>query len=354
MIMLDKKIVNKFDKKNMYAVLSDFPIQVCNAVDIASGVNVSKFNKKGIKNIIINGLGGSAIGGDLLRSYAYYEMKIPVFINRNYTLPAFADKDTLAVISSYSGNTEETNTAYKEALKRGCRIICVTSGGSVEKIARKNKNLFIKIPGGLQPRCAIGYSFFSLLILFTKLGFIKDKSEEINETVINLEESLAEYTDLSFDDNEALILATVIKGKLPVIYSSADVFDVVNLRWRGQISENAKILAYGNVYPEMNHNELVGWKLNEDILKKIILIILHDVDDNPRVKLRMKITEKIYKKYADNVIKLYSECDSRLARIFDLIYLGDWVSFYLAILNEVDPTPVDAINYLKNELEKIK
>jgi glucose/mannose-6-phosphate isomerase len=352
--MIQSKVLSKYDKQDMYSVLYDFPVQVCNAVDIASKVVVKKIKTANVKNIIINGLGGSAIGGDLLRSYVANEISVPVYINRNYTLPAFAKKDTLAIISSYSGNTEETVTAFKEALARKCQIICITSGGTVEKLAKKNGCLIVKIPGGLQPRCALGYSFFTLLILFTKLKFIGDKSAEINDVIINLEQALTEYTNVAFAENEALRIAAMLKDKLPVIYSSADVLDVVNLRWRGQISENAKILAYGNLYPEMNHNELVGWKLNEDILKKIVVIYLEDVNDNKRIKMRMKITEKVYKKYAANILHLNSDCKSGLARIFDLIYLGDWVSYYLAILNEVNPTPVDAISYLKKELEKAK
>jgi glucose/mannose-6-phosphate isomerase len=323
-------------------------------VDIANKVTVNKIKTARINNVIINGLGGSAIGGDLLRSYTASEIKVPIYINRNYTLPAFAKKDTLAIISSYSGNTEETVTAFKKALARKCQIVCITSGGTVEKIAKKNGCLLIKIPGGLQPRCALGYSFFTLLILFTKLKFISDNSSEINDVIINLEQALTEYTNVAFAENEALRIAAVLKDKLPIIYSSVDVLDIVNLRWRGQISENAKMLAYGNLFPEMNHNELVGWKLNEDILKKTVVVFLEDAKDNPRIKMRMKITDKVFKKYTSNILHLNSDCKTELARIFDLIYLGDWVSYYLAILNEVNPTPVDAISYLKKQLEKIK
>lgn len=352
--MINKKIISRIDKQNMFSILCDFPLQVCNAVDIAGKVKTNKVNVKNIKNLIINGLGGSAIGGDLLRSYVANEISVPVYVNRNYTLPRFADKDSLAIISSYSGNTEETTSAFKDALSRKCRIICVSSGGTVEKLAKKHKILLVKIPGGLQPRCAIGYSFFSLLVLFTKLNLIEDKSADINETLLMLEQSLDDLANLTFDSNPALQIAALLKDKLPVIYSSVDVLDIVNLRWRGQISENAKILAYGNLFPEMNHNELVGWELNKDILKKINVIFLEDVSDNPRIKMRMKITEKVFKKHAANILHLSSDCKSKLARIFDLIFLGDWVSYYLAILNGVNPTPVNAITYLKKELDKIK
>jgi glucose/mannose-6-phosphate isomerase len=350
---MEKKLIKKIDKSNMFDVLKTFPLQVKNALKIAGKYDLKSFNKSGIKNIIISGLGGSAIGGDLFRSYTQYEMKIPVLVNRNYTLPKFADKNTLVIISSYSGNTEETISAYKQAMETKCRIICITSGGEVKKIAEKNKHNCIIIPGGLQPRCALGYSFFTLLALFIKLGFIKDREEEIEETIKILDDGKAKYTVLSSEKNLAMQIAIDLKGKLPIVYSSTDLMDVVNLRWRGQISENAKIVAYGNFYPEMNHNELVGWKLNEDILKKMIVIFLKDKNDNERIKLRMNITADIYKKYSNNIISLESNGKGKLGRIFDLIYLGDWVSYYLAILNGVNPTPVDVISYLKNKLEKI-
>ncbi|MBI5402896.1 MAG: bifunctional phosphoglucose/phosphomannose isomerase [Ignavibacteriae bacterium] len=350
---MDKKLIRKFDKENMFDVLNGFPLQVKEALKIAGKHDLKSFKKKGIGNIIISGLGGSAIGGDLFRSYTQYDIKVPVMVNRNYTLPEFADKKTLVIISSYSGNTEETIAAYKQAIEAKCKIICITSGGEIKKIAKKNKHHCLIIPGGLQPRCALGYSFFSLLTVFVKLGLVNDRKEEIKETLKILEEGREEFTNLNPENNVALKVAIEIRNKLPVVYSSSDVLDVVNLRWRGQISENAKILAYGNVYPEMNHNELVGWKLNADILKKIVVIFLKDPADNERVKLRMNITLDIIKEYAGNIITLESNARGKLARIFDLIYLGDWVSFYLAALNEVNPTPVKAISYLKTELEKI-
>lgn len=350
---MEKKIIKNIDKSNMYNVLRDFHLQVKDALGIIDKYKLNKFNTRGIKSVIISGLGGSAIGGDLFRSFTQYEIRIPVTVNRNYTLPKFANRNTLVIISSYSGNTEETISAYKQAIKARCRIICITSGGEVQKIAEKNKHNCIIIPKGFQPRCALGYSFFTLLILFQKLGLIKGKREEIKEAIKILERGAGVYTKLNLEKNPALKIAADLKGKLPIIYSSVDLLDIVNLRWRGQISENSKILAYGNLYPEMNHNELVGWKLNGDILKKTVVIFLKDIKDNDRIKRRMKITSEIIKKYADNILYLESNGRYKLGRIFDLIYLGDWVSYYLAILNNADPTPVDAISYLKNKLEKI-
>jgi glucose/mannose-6-phosphate isomerase len=352
--MINSDTIKKIDNSKMFDVLKNFPSQVEDAVNIAGKADLKKFDTKEINNIIITGLGGSAIGGDLIRSYTNYEIKFPVSVNRNYILPRYADKNTLVIISSYSGNTEETISAYQDAIKRNCRIICISSGGEVEKMASKNNHILIKVPKGYQPRCAIGYSFFSLLILFSRLKFISDKKEEIKKTIELIKLNSQKYTDINADDNTAIYLANIIKNHLPIIYSSADILDIVNLRWRGQFSENAKILAYGNYYPEMNHNELVGWNKNEEILKKLIVIMFRDTDDNDRIKIRMDITKKTFEKFASEILEIGGNGNSRLERIFDLIYLGDWVSYYVAILNEVDPTPVDVIENLKKELAKYK
>ena len=349
-IPIDSQLLKSIDKENMFDVLKNFHNQIKDAVQIAEKIDVTSIDTSGINNIVVNGLGGSAIGGDFARSYTTYEIAVPIFVNRNYSLPSFVNSDTLSIISSYSGNTEETNSAYNEAIKRNCKIICISSGGSVEKTALDNKHLLVKIPGGLQPRCALGYSFFTLIILLSKLGFIKILSSDIDAVISNIERKSVLYTEFNSEENLAIKLANELKGKLPIVYSSVDILDVVNLRWRGQLSENAKVLAYGNFLPEMNHNELVGWKLNEDILKKIVVLMLEDDEDNERIKLRMEITSGIMEKYADNIIKLKGEGNKRLERIFDLVCLGDWVSYYLAILNKIDPTPVEAIDFLKNKL----
>ena len=349
-IPIDSQLLKSIDKDNMFDVLKNFHKQIKDAVQIAEKIDVTSIDTSGINNIVANGLGGSAIGGDFARSYTTYEIAVPTFVNRNYSLPSFVNSNTLSIISSYSGNTEETNSAYNEAIKRNCKIICISSGGSVEKTALENKHLLVKIPGGLQPRCALGYSFFTLIIILSKLGFIKILSSDIDAVISNIERKSVLYTEFNSEENLAIKLANELKGKLPIVYSSVDILDVVNLRWRGQLSENAKVLAYGNFLPEMNHNELVGWKLNEDILKKIVVLMLEDDEDNERIKLRMEITSEIMKKYADNIIKIKGEGNKRLERIFDLVYLGDWVSYYLAILNKIDPTPVEAINFLKNKL----
>ncbi len=341
--------IKLYDKSNMFDVLLGFSEQVSEALKIGQAIELNR-NEFNFGKIIISGLGGSAISGDLLRSSCVYESPVPVFINRNYRLPHFADKHTLVILSSYSGNTEETLSSYEEALSRKCNVICISSGGKLSLLAENNKHLLIKVPGGLQPRCALGYSFFPLLILFTKLELIRDKTFQVNSIIKRLKSRSLQYSAMDENENNALKIANYLVGKIPVIYSSIDFFDIVNLRWRGQLSENAKTLAYGNYLPEMNHNEIVGWQENPELLKKIGVIALRDAEDNEPIKKRMEITLNIIKPLASLILQVEGEGESLLERIFDVIYLGDWMSYYLALINKTDPTPVEKINYLKNKL----
>ena len=340
------------DTSNMYSLVKKFPEQVEEAISIGKATT-ARVSGRTIQNIVLCGLGGSAIGGDLLKSYLARELKVPFLVNRHYTLPGFVGKNSLVIISSYSGNTEETLSAFKEAEKRGAKILCISSGGEVGKIAKRKKTPIIKIPGGLPPRAALGYSVFPLLITLRKLGLIKNKSSEISETIALLKQKSDEYGNPDSASNRAFQLAEQLRGRLGIVYSSTERFDAVATRWRGQMAENSKSLMFGHVLPEMNHNELVGWKALPEQMREIQVVFLRDKDDHPRVRVRMDITRGIIAEHTQHITELWSEGTSSLARMFSLVYLGDWVSFYLAILNGIDPTPVKVIDYLKNELSRV-
>ncbi len=342
----------RLDPSNMRGLISGFPRQAEEAVAIGEASKI-RFPISKIRNIVLSGLGGSAIGGDLLRSYLAEELSVPIAVSRHYFLPGYVNEHTLVIVSSYSGNTEETISSQKDAVKRKAKVLCITSGGAVKRAADRWKQPVITIPGGLPPRAALGYSFFPTLIALSKLGFIKSRKNDIRETISLLKDKATVYADAGSPDNKAFLIAQSLYGKLPVVYSSADRFDTVNVRWRGQMSENAKTLAYGHVFPELNHNEIVGWEVLKDVMKKIHVIILRDKEDNARVQLRMNITRDIIGGFADGITEVRSEGKSLLARTFSLLYLGDWVSFYLAMANGVDPTPVKKIDFLKEELAKV-
>lgn len=347
--MITKVEIAKYDGSNMFNVLAKFPDQLEEAFEIGTAVNAPD-DAKGLSNIIITGLGGSAVGGDLLRSYLQYEIKVPVLVNRNYHLPGFADKDTLVICSSYSGSTEETLSAYAEAKEKGCKIICISSGGELSQNAATDGNYVITVPKGYQPRCALAFSFVPLLMLIAKLGYISERSDEIKGMINRIREKSLQYTNIDDNENSSVNLANHIAGKIPVIYSSTDIMDVVNYRWRCQLEENSEVLAFGHVVPEMNHNEIVGWQKNQEILRKFVVIYLADKDDNPRIKTRMEIMRGIIKPCVDTELFIEAEGSTKLERLFDLIYLGDWISFYLAIINKANPSTIENINILKNKL----
>lgn len=348
-----QNLIQQHDPKGMRNLILNFPKQAEEAVAIGNAALI-RMNVNAIRQIVVTGLGGSAIGGDLLRAYLADTCPVPVFVNRHYYFPKYVGKQTLVIISSYSGNTEETVSAYKDAIKRKAKIFCITSGGEVEKIAKKHKHPYIKIPGGFPPRAALGYSFFPTLIALSKLGFVKNQKKEIGETLSLLTRLSARYSRHDSSENTALQLARTLHGHLPLIYSAADRFDTVNTRWRGQITENAKTLAFGHVFPELNHNEIVGWEVLKDLMKKMHVVILRDKDDYTRIKLRMDVTKGIIGDLAGGITEVYSEGTLLLARMFSLLYLADWVSFYLAMLNGVDPSPVKKIDFLKDELGKVR
>ncbi len=340
------------DPSNMFDLIRAFPDQAEEATRIGYQAG-ARVNVTGVRNIVLCGLGGSAIGGDFLKSYLAGDLTVPFSVNRHYTLPAFVGPSSLVIISSYSGNTEETTTAHKEAIRRKAKILCISSNGITEKVAKAKKTPFIKIPGGLPPRAALAYSFFPLLITLGKAGLIKDRKRDIQETIALLRAKGPAYTDLTPEANPALALAEQLHGRLGVFYSSTERFDAVNTRWRGQMAENAKTLTFGNVLPEMNHNELVGWRVLTDLMRETQVVFLRDKDDHRRVQKRMDVTIGVLRRYTDRIREVRSEGRSLLARMFSLVHLGDWTSYYLAILNGIDPTPVEVIDYLKSELGKV-
>lgn len=344
--------IKAVDPSGMYDLIRTFPDQVDEAVTIGTTARISLRNRT-IGQIVLTGLGGSAIGGDLLRSYLADDLKVPFIVNRTYTLPRFVDSRTLVIVSSYSGNTEETNAAHREALKRRAMVLCISSDGITAKLAKRRGSPLITVPGGLPPRAALGYSFFPLLLALTKIDLVSDKSREIKETITLLRKKSAEYSNPDPSGNRALQLAAQLQGRIGVVYSSTERFDSVMTRWRGQVAENGKSLLFGHVLPEMNHNELVGWKVLREQMREIQVLFLRDREDHRRVQMRMDITKGILNTYTSRITEVWSEGTSLLARMFSLVYLGDWVSFYVAILHREDPTPVAVIDHLKHELAKV-
>jgi len=327
--LINIKIKMPLDNENMLQVIKDFPNQCKEALNLPRGISVSG----DIKNIIVTGMGGSAIGGDLLKTYLH-DSKIPIYVNRDYKMPNFVNEDSLVFVVSYSGNTEETLSAFEDAIDKKAKIIGITSGGRLAEDCKK----VIKIPAGLQPRAALGYLFFPMLGILHNTNLAIVKNQDLNEMLEILKD-----TEKFNDEGEAL--AKKLKEKIPIIYAS-DLLGAVAFRWKTQINENAKMPAFYNVFSEMNHNEIASYQ-NMD--RKFVAIMIRDKYDNERIKKRMDICKGIMEERTD-VEEVHTQGEGLLARIFSTIYLADFVSYYLAIWNRVDPSPVHIIENLKRKL----
>jgi len=341
--------LKKFDQHNMYGNIVNFYSQIAEGIKIGQGADLGVLPEKSFSNIVLAGMGGSAIGGDLLRSFLKTELKMPFIIHRNYNLPDFAGENSLVICSSYSGGTEETLSAFRTALDKGCTILCISTGGKLTDLARENEIPVIKIPSGMMPRAALGYSFTPLLLAFGRLNLCKDYSDDLGMCSKMLNDWSKDYLFES-SSNAAYELAARLTGKIVVIYSGPDYFDTVALRFKGQIGENSKQLAFCNVFPEFNHNELVGWELAPAITDKYMVLILRDIDDHYQVARRMDIVGRILKNKGVEVQELFSKGKNLLSRIFSQIQMADFASYYLALINQRDPTPIDLIELLKKEL----
>jgi glucose/mannose-6-phosphate isomerase len=339
------------DPLGMYGLIEGFPDQFRASLNALALTQLKKSAE--VASITIAGLGGSAIGGDVVRCVAGKELKVPFFVCRDYVLPGYINASSLVFACSYSGNTEETISVYNSARQAGARVICITSGGRLAQAAASDGVEVIPIPGGMPPRAALGHSVIALLGSLMNLGLIADQIQDAEETAEMLSMLAVRYGSQSHSDrNAAKSIAKSLYGKVVAIYAATGLLEAAAARWRGQIEENGKNLAFHHLLPEMNHNEILGWECPEEGLSGFGAIFLRDQGDHSQVQRRFDLTMQIVGRRAGVVHEIWSEGDSRLARLFSALYLSDFVSFYLALLNGVDPTRIDAIDFLKRELSR--
>jgi glucose/mannose-6-phosphate isomerase len=302
------------------------------------------FGGKIFTNVVVSGLGGSGIGGTIVAEIVSDEATAPILVNKDYFLPAFVNENTLVIISSYSGNTEETVNAMQQALEKNATIACISSGGKVIEIAKEKNLQFIIVPGGMPPRSCLGYSLTQLLFVLNYAGIISNRFEkELEKSVALLNKEEGRIQKL------ALRVAKKLYKKTPIIYSAAGV-EGVSVRFRQQINENAKMLCWHHVIPEMNHNELVGWV---DKNKKLGVVIFRNTSDYERIQSRIENNKEVIAGCTSTIIELFSKGKSKLENSIYLIHLGDWISLYMAQLRGVDATEVNVIDRLKGALSKI-
>ena len=350
--MLSQDQIKAIDISGMQQKVIEFPRQLRRGWQIgeegAVGVSLNQF-----KYVVFSGMGGSAIAGDMLISLFGDQLPIPFVVNRSYRLPGFANSDTLFIASSYSGDTEETLSALEEAEKRGCSVLCVTSGGMVEKKARDKGYPLFNLPGGYPPRAALGYGLGTLIQIMTQLGPKGITSDIFSSAVSSIEEKGKIWQDLNSPDNLALQISRALLGKIPLIYTSVDRYGSVGLRWKCQINENSKSHAFFFPFPEMNHNEIMGWQTHPgtaSFLSKMVMVLLKDTQDHPRIQRRMEITKTLVQAEKCDSIEANALGEHFLSRFLYLVHLGDFVSFYLAIHYGTDPTEIEKIDHLKKGL----
>ena len=324
----------------MKELIEKFSNQLKEAITIGEGAKLSKSSSK-ISNVMITGLGGSGIGGTIVSEIASETSSVPINVNKDYFLPKYVNHETLLIVSSYSGNTEETLNAFEIALKRKAKIVCITSGGKILDLAKETNTDYILLPGGMPPRSCLGYSLTQLFFVFNFFGLIKDDFKPQLKAAIDL---------LDKDENRIRTDAETIARKLinhtPIIYSTANN-EGIAVRFRQQINENSKMLCWHHVIPEMNHNELVGWTVKND---NLAVIFLRNDNDYSRTQKRIEINKEVISKYTDNITEIYSKGNSVIEKTIYMIHLCDWISMYLAEIKNIDATEVNVINYLKNTL----
>jgi len=330
---------------SMQRLIEQFPHQLQKAIEIGKNQQITQPNHT-IHNVVIAGLGGSGIGGNLVESIVSPHLQVPIIVCKNYDIPAFVGKHTLFIASSFSGSTEETLIALSQA--SDAKIACVSSGGKLIEIAKEKGYDFVQIPSEAPcPRAFLGYSFVQILFLLKNYGLLQHNFEGDLERSVSF---LQEKKDLIH--LEAKKLAENFYKKFPIIYADTRLGAVIT-RFQQQINENAKQLCHTHLFPEMNHNELVGWQLESEHYKNIAVLLVKTAYDHPRTRLRMEICEPIFEKKTDKVFSLYAEGDSFIEQVLFLIHIFDWASYYLAEKNGVDAFPVDIITHLKNELGKV-
>jgi glucose/mannose-6-phosphate isomerase len=352
----DTSKIRKVDKSGMLAFCVDAAAHYREAVKTAEKLSLNYSNPE---NIIVEGMGGSAIGGELLKDWARDKAQMPIEVGRAYSLPAYVNEKTLVLVVSYSGETEESLSAFLDAVKRRCMVFCVSSGGSLLEFAEKLGVPYLRVPLGIPPRAALPYLFVPLLMSLERARVVSGVSGEISEaTKLMAEISFENAPEKPVKDNSAKMLASGISGSVPVVYGFG-VYRSVAQRFKQQFNENSKVPSKWEFFSELNHNEIVGWEKAGKLAECFSTIFIRDKAESDEIRSRIETTKTLLPSGSKR-FEVWSQGKSALARMLSTVCIGDFTSVYLAILRGVDPTPVETINVLKEKMrqagtkEKIK
>lgn len=327
----------------MEKLIAAFPQNILDALNASKDLKFVS-PKKEIQNIVFVGMGGSGIGAKIIAQWVQDEVKVPVLVFQDYTLPKFVNENTLFIACSYSGNTEETLTTVEKAKDQGAHIIGVTSGGSLKTFCSNNGYDYVIVPGGNPPRSAMAFSIVHILNMLTNLELISStKMGQILSAKLLLD------SNIDLIKNEAKNLATFLYKKSGIFYSISD-YEPILIRARQQFNENSKVLCSHHVIPEMNHNELVGWAGGTN---EFAVVFFDTKDLNKQNRKRFEISLEVVKRYTSNVSIVDAIGDNPIEKSVYLIHLVDWASLYLSEMNKVDIMDIKVIDFLKSELSKI-
>lgn len=347
----DRQYVSRLDPKQMLEKFEQFPAQCREALAIGMSAPLPELSGNP-RLVMLTGLGGSAAGGDFMRALFEAEAATPFIVNRDYHLPKYVGKGDLVFATSYSGNTEETLSAYAEARAAGATVVVISSGGKLAEMASTDGNPVCLVPGGFPPRAALGYMLMPGIAICERLGLLP--AQDYEAAFAATETMLAENgASVPFGQNQAKQIGEAMHGSATVLYGLGHWQAVVANRWKGQFNENAKNLAFPNAFPELNHNEILGWvKAHEQHVERWIGVILEDGNESAKMQARAEITTRLIGETAQ-FFRVRAKGDRLLARMLSLTAFGDLASIYLAALNGIDPENIDWINTLKHELASV-
>ncbi len=329
-----EEYIDEFDSEDLLSDIKELPTQLKEGYDLVEDITLQNPSK-----VIITGMGSSFSAGHLLKSYLR-ESGVMVIANQDYSLPETTDGDSLVIAISYSGNTEETVSAYREAVRKKCSVISLSRGGKLRDLSDMNDTPFVKLPSGYKPRVTLGYQVGALLGVLEEAGIIRNAKSQVKNA--------SKALKLDVFEDYAKKISEKLEGRIPLIYSSKTYYPV-GYRWQNQFNENSKIIAHSNVFSDLNHNEVEGFR-NADQQGSFQIVMLQSQDDAPKIKQRMKTTRKIAQDIGVDVTQIGIKGNSYLTRLLSGVMIGDLSSYYLALRNEVDPSDIGAIEKVKNQL----
>ena len=347
-VLDDTSKIREVDKSDMLAFCVDAAKHYREAAKTAEKISLRYADPR---NIIVAGMGGSAIGGELLKDWARDKAQVPIEVSRAYSLPAYANNSSLVLVISYSGETEESLSSFLDAVKRRCMVFCVSSGGSLLEFAEKLGVPYLRVPSGMPPRAALPYLFVPLLKAVEKTGVVSGVSAELSEATHLLMRVAGENApDKPVKDNFAKMLASGINGSVPVVYGFG-VYRSVAQRFKQQFNENSKVPSKWEFFSELNHNEIVGWE-NTKLAECFSTIFIRDKAESNAIRSRIETTKTLLPS-GSKMFEAWSQGSCALAKMLSTICIGDFTSVYLAVLCGVDPTPVEKINLLKEKTKQV-